>query len=170
MLMLADIVAASSEVRATRSRLRKMARLSDVLQKLDADELPAAIGFLCGELRQGRLGLGPRTLQRLRAVPSGASSGVGVLELDAAFQALQDLSGKGASSEREQLLSALFARLTTEEREFVVRLILGELRQGALESIVLDAVARAAHVSTDSIRRAMLFSGNASVRSFPYLE
>ncbi|HET7543631.1 MAG TPA: ATP-dependent DNA ligase [Polyangiaceae bacterium] len=162
MLMLSDIVAASRDVAATRSRLRKIARLSGVLQKLDADELPAAVGFLCGELRQGRLGLGPRALQRLRAEPGAEISQVSVLELDAVFQALEDLSGKGVASEREQLLSALFARLTAEEREFVVRLILGELRQGALESIVLDALAEAAQVSVESIRKAMLFSGNAA--------
>jgi DNA ligase 1 len=162
MLMLADIVAASREVAATRSRRTKIARLAAVLGQSAAEELPTAIGFLCGELRQGRLGLGPRTLQTLRAEPAATSSAVSVLELDAVFQALEDLSGKGVASEREQLLRALFARLTAEEREFTVRLILGELRQGALESIVLDALAQAARVSSESIRKAMLFAGNAA--------
>jgi len=162
MLMLADIVAASREVAATRSRRAKMARLSSVLSRLEVAELPAAVGFLCGELRQGRLGLGPRTLQRLTAEPAPVDSLVSVLELDAVFQALEDLSGKGVASEREQLLSALFARLAADEREFVARLILGEVRQGALESIVLDSLAEAARVSPDSIRKAMLFSGNAA--------
>ncbi|MEI9949226.1 MAG: ATP-dependent DNA ligase [Pseudomonadota bacterium] len=161
-MMLTDIVAASREVAATRSRLKKIARFADVLRQLEAAELPAAVGFLCGELRQGRLGLGPRTLQRLRNEPEPESSAVTVLELDAVFQALEDLSGKGVVSEREQLLSALFARLSAEEREFVVRLILGELRQGALESIVLDALAQATQVSSESIRKAMLFAGNAA--------
>jgi DNA ligase-1 len=85
-----------------------------------------------------------------------------VLELDAAFQTLEALSGKGVASEREQVLSALFARLAADERTFVVRLILGELRQGALESILLDALAEAAHVSAESVRKAMLFAGNAA--------
>lgn len=162
MLMLADIVAASREVAATRSRRAKIARLAAIVAKSEPGELPAAVGFLCGELRQGRLGLGPRTLQRLRAEPAGTSAAVSVLELDALFQSLQDSSGKGKVSEREQLLTALFARLSAEEREFVARLILGELRQGALESIVLDALAEAARVSPDSIRKAMLFAGNAA--------
>jgi DNA ligase-1 len=162
MLMLTDIVAASRDVAATRSRLKKIARLSGVLRQLESAELPAAVGFLCGELRQGRLGLGPRALQRLRAEPEASSSQVSVLELDAVFQALEELSGKGVASEREQLLAALFARLQAEEREFVVRLILGELRQGALESIVLDALADAAAVSSAAIRKAMMFTGNAA--------
>jgi len=160
MLMLTDIVAASRDVSATRSRLKKIARLAGILRQAESGELSAAVGFLCGELRQGRLGLGPRTLQRLRAVPLATTTAVSVLELDAVFQALQDLSGAGVASEREQLLAALFARLAAEEREFVIRLILGELRQGALESILLDALAEAAQVSSASIRKAMLFAGN----------
>ncbi|HKO50700.1 MAG TPA: ATP-dependent DNA ligase [Polyangiaceae bacterium] len=162
MLMLTDIVAVSREVAATRSRLKKIASLSGLLRRLESHELPAAVGFLCGQLRQGRLGLGPRTLERLGAEPEPSSPEVTVLELDAVFQALEDLSGKGVASERDQLLSALFARLNAEERRFVVRLILGELRQGALESIVLDALAEAAQVSSESLRKAMLFSGNAA--------
>ena len=162
MLMLTEIVTASREVAATRSRLKKIARFAEVLRRLEAGELPAAVGFLCGELRQGRLGLGPRALQSVRAEPEPDRPRVTVLELDAVFQALEDLSGKGVASEREQLLSALFARLSAEEREFVIRLILGELRQGALESIVLDALALAAQVSSESIRKAMLFAGNAA--------
>lgn len=155
-------MAASREVASTRSRLKKIARFAEILRQTETAELPVAVGFLCGELRQGRLGLGPRTLQQLRTEPEPESSAVTVLELDAVFQALEDLSGKGVVSEREQLLSALFARLRAEEREFVVRLILGELRQGALESIVLDALAQAARVSSESIRKAMLFAGNAA--------
>ena len=162
MPILADIVAASRDVAATRSRTKKIARFAELLPQFSSDELPAAVGFLCGELRQGRLGVGHRTLQALRSEPEPAASAVTVLELDAVFQALEDLSGKGVASERERLLSALFARLNAEERDFVVRLILGELRQGALESIVLDALAQASGVSSEAVRRAMLFAGSVA--------
>lgn len=162
MTSLADIVAASRDVAATRSRLKKIARFAEVLRGISGEELSATVGFLCGELRQGRLGLGPRTLLAMRKEPAGEPSQVSVLELDSVFQALEDLSGKGVASERERLLSALFARLDGEERDFVVRLILGELRQGALESIVLDALAQAASVPAEAVRKAMLFAGNAA--------
>jgi DNA ligase 1 len=162
MVSLVDIVAASREVAATRSRTKKIARFAELLQALSVEELPAAVGFLCGELRQGRLGLGHRALHSVRAEAEPQASEVTVLELDAVFQALEDLSGKGVASERERLLAALFARLTSEERDFVTRLILGELRQGALESIVLDALARATSVPPEVIRKAMLFAGNAA--------
>src|SRR5882724_12473559 len=140
MLSLADIVTASRDVAATRSRTKKIARFAELLSQASQGELPAAVGFLCGDLRQGRLGLGFRSLRGLSPSESSDAAGgeVSVLELDAVFQALEALSGKGVASEREKLLSALFARLSADERGFVVRLILGELRQGALESIVLD--------------------------------
>ena len=162
MTKLRDIVQASRDVAATRSRTKKTATFAAVLRELSREELPAGVGFLCGELRQGRIGLGHRTLQHLREEPEPNESEVTVLELDAVFQALQDLSGKGVASERERLLAALFARLLPDERDFVVRLILGELRQGALESVVLDAVAVAASVAPESIRKAMLFAGDAA--------
>jgi DNA ligase-1 len=162
MVNVSDIVAASQDVAATRSRTKKIARFAAVLRTLSLEELPAAIGFLCGELRQGRLGLGHRTLRDVKAEPVPAASTVSVIELDDVFQALEGLSGKGVTSERDRRLQALFARLTAEERDFVVRLVLGELRQGALESIVLDAVAQATSIAPELIRKAMLFAGNAA--------
>ncbi|HEY4105458.1 MAG TPA: ATP-dependent DNA ligase [Polyangiaceae bacterium] len=161
MVNLTDIVAASRDVAATRSRIKKTARFAEILRQFSLAELAAGIGFLCGGLRQGRLGLGYRALQRVKSEPEPQTAAVSVLELDAVFTALEDLSGKGVASEREKLLSALFARLAHDERDFVMRLILGELRQGALESIVLDAIAVAASVSPESIRKAMLFAGSA---------
>ncbi|HEY3668740.1 MAG TPA: ATP-dependent DNA ligase [Polyangiaceae bacterium] len=164
MLSLADIVTASRDVATTRSRTKKIARFAELLSQASLSELPAAVGFLCGDLRQGRLGLGFRSLRGLSESESSDAVGgeVSVLELDAVFQALEALSGKGVASEREKLLQALFARLSADERGFVERLILGELRQGALESIALDALAQAAKVSVESVRKAMLFAGNAA--------
>ncbi len=164
MLSLLDIVSASRDVAATRSRLKKTARFAEILRSTTLEELPATIGFLCGELRQGRLGLGYAALRDLRiSVEPGTMGGaVSVLELDAVFQTLEVLSGKGVASERERLLATLFARLAADERDFVVRLILGELRQGALESVVLDAVAAATNLSSEVLRKAMLFAGSAA--------
>jgi DNA ligase-1 len=164
MLSLADIVTASRDVAATRSRTQKIARFALILGQSSLEELPATVGFLCGELRQGRLGLGYRSLRDLAPSADSPPQGgaVTVLELDTLFQTLGALSGKGAAGERETLLSALFVRLSAGERDFVVRLILGELRQGALESIVLDALAQATQIPSEAIRKAMLFAGNAT--------
>jgi DNA ligase-1 len=48
---------------------------------------------------------------------------------------------------------------TAGEQRFLVRLVTGELRQGALEGVVLDAVASAAGVPAAALRRAHMLCG-----------
>lgn len=162
MVLLADVANTSSAVGATRSRKQKVELLSALLRKLEPRELRPAVGFLCGELRQGKLGIGYATLRKLRALPQTQTSRVTVIELDEIFQRLLELSGKGSAGRRDQLLQALFERLDDGERDFLVRLVLGELRQGALEAIVVDAVGATTGISASALRRAMLFLGDAT--------
>ena len=162
MLKLLEIVAASRDVASTRSRKLKTERLARLLAQLEPAEVSSAVGFLCGELRQGKLGIGHRLLQKLKATESSRDSSVTVGELDATFQELAGLSGKGSSKQRDELLRALFARLGAEERDFVTRLVLGELRQGALEALVVEALGQATNISAPALRRAMLFTGDAT--------
>jgi DNA ligase 1 len=162
MLNLGEIVATSLEVGATRSRKQKTSHLARLLQKLEPSELRPAVGFLCGEPRQGKLGIGYRSLQQLRNLAGRSEPNVTVLELDAIFQTLSGLSGKGSAKERERLLGDLFARLTDAERDFVARLMVGELRQGALEALVVEALGQATNISADALRRAMLFAGDVT--------
>jgi len=162
MLKLAEIVAASQDVAATRSRKKKAERLGKLLVELEPSEVRAAVGFLCGELRQGKLGVGYQLLRRLQGPDANVEASVTVSELDAVFQELSELAGKGSSKRRDQLLQGLFGRLTLAERDFVTRLMLGELRQGALEALVVDALGQATNISAVALRRAMLFAGDAT--------
>ena len=162
MLKLGEIVAASRDVASTRSRKQKTERLARLLAMLEPAEVRAAVGFLCGELRQGKLGVGYRTLQQLRQLAGAPEPSVTVVELDAIFQELSELSGKGSAKRRDQLLHDLFARLSEGERDFVARLMVGELRQGALEALVIEALGQATRISAAELRRAMLFAGDAT--------
>ncbi len=162
MSSLAEIVAASADVAQTRSRKQKAARIARVLAALEPAEVRPAVGFLCGQLRQGKLGLGYATLRKLEQAPVNPSASVSVLELDETFQRLAQLSGKGSGVRRDQLLRELFGRLSEAERHFVVRLVLGELRQGALEALVVEALGQATQVPLAALRRAMLFAGDAT--------
>ena len=162
MVKLADIVDTSRDVAATRSRRQKTERLAQLLAALEPGEAQAAVGFLCGELRQGKLGVGHRTLQQLQRQSADVEPSVTVAELDATFQQLRELSGKGSAGRRDQLLRSLFERLSTAERDFVARLMVGELRQGALEALVVDALGLSTGISAPVLRRAMLFAGDAT--------
>jgi DNA ligase 1 len=157
-VLLADVVAASAAVAATRSRTAKAGTIAELLRQADAAEVEPVTAWLSGETRQGRLGVGWRTLARKVGGPAGEAS----LTVAAVDQGLTDLaatSGAGSTARRDDVLTVLLSAATADEQQFLVRLLTGELRQGALEGVVVDAVAAAAEVPAASVRRAFMLSG-----------
>jgi DNA ligase-1 len=159
MTLLADLVAASNEVAATSSRSRKIAILAELLSKLDATEVAISVGFLSGAPRQGRVGVGYSTISGLEATPA-ASASLTIDDLDRAIAGIHSATGSGSAARRRQLLVELSGRATEQEVDFIRRLFTGELRQGALAGLMADAVAKAADVSPDAARRALMLSGD----------
>jgi len=154
---LADVVRTSAEVARTSSRLAKVAALAECMKRLDPEEVGIAIPYLSGDIRQGKLSVG---FQMLRSARSAASvSSLTLKQTDSAFSDLKAIKGKGAAARREALLQELFSKATKEEQDFLARLIIGELRQGALEGVMLDAVAAASGLKAAEVRRAATFAG-----------
>ena len=158
MTLLAELVAASGRVAETPSRLAKLRIIAERLQSLAAEEVEVAIAYLSGEIPQGKLSLGYAALQAAARAPL-PSPALTLLEVDAAFRAIRRAKGKGAAALRANLAGELLARATAAEQDFLVRLIVGELRQGALEGVMLEALAMAAGVAAADIRRAAAFAG-----------
>ena len=157
---LAALAAASRAVAATPARLRKIDLLAAFLAQVTPGDVPAAIAFLSGSTTQGRLGIGGAALREARDVPPAGSATLTLAEVDAAFAELASLSGAGAGRRRVERLGDLLRRATAEEQDFLVRLLFGELRQGALEGVLVDAVARAAEVPAPRLRRAAMLAGD----------
>ncbi len=157
-MLLADVVATSAAVGATSARNAKRDALASLLRQVAPDEIVPTVGFLTGEPRQGRIGVGWRTLQAVERRHADEPT-VAIGELDAALDELALLAGPGSSGRRQQLLADLFARLTPDEASFVVRLLGGELRQGALAGVMTDAIAVAAEVPATVVRRALMLGG-----------
>ncbi|MBX5483645.1 MAG: ATP-dependent DNA ligase [Myxococcaceae bacterium] len=160
-MLLADLVAVSAKVSATRSRLEKVAALAGLLKRLEPGEIAIAVNYLSGTIPQGRIGIGFAAVHRAREVPAAPAPTLGVFEVHDVFERIAHLSGPGSSTERQGLLGQLLSRATSDEQDFLARLLVGGLRQGALEGIMVDAIASAASVSASSVRRALMFSGNA---------
>ncbi len=157
-MFLSDIVATSKHVGATRSRLAKIDALASCLRRLTLEEIEIGVAFLSGVTLQGKLGIGYATLRD--ATSPGAHAAILTLkEVDGALSQLAATLGAGSNPQRRQLLTELFARATAVEQQFLVRLLIGELRQGALEGIMIDAVAKAADLPTDALRRATMLAG-----------
>jgi ATP-dependent DNA ligase I len=159
MTLLADVVAASREVTETSSRSGKVAILAELLGRLDRDEIPVAVGFLAGVPRQGRVGVGYSTIYGVESAPASTPS-LTIDDLDRAITAVQGTTGSGSAAARKQILSELLGRATEPEGDFVKRLFTGELRQGALAGLMVDAIAKAAGVSGQLARRALMLSGD----------
>jgi DNA ligase-1 len=156
--LLAEVVLTSAAVAATSSRLEKIRLIAECLRALAPEEIEIALPWLSGELRQGKLALGYSTLKGAMGNPAPARS-LTVKDVDAAFQALKTVKGKGSATARQNALKALFGKATAEEQDFLLRLIVGELRQGALEGVMLEAVAAAAGLPAADIRRAATHAG-----------
>jgi DNA ligase 1 len=156
-LLLRDVVATSQAVAATRSRLAKRDALVALLQQADADDIEVAVAFLAGSLRQRRTGLGWASLRDLPD-PADAAS-LTISEVDADFEAISILAGTGSTAARSAAAAALMGRATAEEQVFLRGLVHGELRQGALETSLVDAVAAASGVPLVAVRRAVMLRG-----------
>jgi DNA ligase-1 len=159
-MRLAEVVAASARVAGTPGRLEKIGHLSDLLKRLPSDAIEIVIAFLSGEPRQGRMGIGGSLLATLRDVPPADVATLDVGDVDAAFDRIAAASGPGSSRARADILRQLLSRATHDEHDFLLRLLFGELRQGALEGVLADAVAKAAAIPAARIRRAAMLAGS----------
>jgi DNA ligase-1 len=156
-VLLADVAGASAAVAATPARNAKVALLAAALGAAAPDEVAVVVAYLSGELPQRRTGVGHRSLAGLPA--PAPSPSLSVSDADAAFAAIAACAGSGSAGERRRLLADLFDRATAEEQRLLAGLVSGELRQGALESLVTDAVARAAGLPAGDVRRAVMLRG-----------
>ncbi|HEX2192361.1 MAG TPA: ATP-dependent DNA ligase [Acidimicrobiales bacterium] len=159
MTLLADLVSASERMAATASRSAKVGILADLLRRLEPGEVGPTVALLSGEPRQGRIGIGWATLAALEASPAGEPS-LTVAELDSAIERLSATSGPGSVAARASTLGDVFARTTEAEDRFLRGLLTGELRQGAQEGVMLDAVARAGGLPPADVRRAAMLAGD----------
>jgi DNA ligase-1 len=159
-MTLATLVQTSAEVGTTSRRLEKTAKLAALLRQLQGDDVAIAIGFLIGWPRQGRIGVGWAAVASAREEPPVSEPTLELSDVDGVFTEIQKATGKGSTARRQELLRGLFARATSAEQDFLASLVIGEVRQGALEGVLVDAVARAADVPVDTLRRAVMLAGD----------
>jgi DNA ligase-1 len=159
MALLSSLVETSREVARSAARSTKTRLLAEYLGSLDDETLEIAVSYLSGEVRQGRVGIGPSAL-RSCAVAAATTPGLQLPEVDQRIEDLASIAGSGANARRAAALRELFGRATSEEQEFLLRLLAGELRQGALGGVMIDALAKVTGIPAAEIRRATMYQGN----------
>ncbi|MGA5192813.1 ATP-dependent DNA ligase [Streptomyces exfoliatus] len=160
-MLLARVAEVSRQVSAASARSRKISLLAELFAEAAPEESPLVIAYLSGRLPQGRIGVGWSVLKGVvpPAVPPVERPGLTLRQVDEVMTELAAVSGAGARAERTRLVHALFAAATHDEQQLLLRLLTGEVRQGALDAIALEGVAQAATVPAAELRRAVMLEG-----------
>jgi DNA ligase-1 len=160
--LLTDLVDASERVGATAARRAKIAHIAELLRRLAPDEIAVGVSYLAGMTPQGRSGIGYALIRDARPSTNAAFPGLALTDVDATLSRISRTGGAGSARERLLLLTDLFGRATAREQEFLSRLLQGELRQGALEGLMIEAVAAASGVDVNAVRRAAMAGGGVA--------
>ena len=159
-MLLNQIVEVSEQLKATRSRTAKIGAIARLLQGRTAHELRTIVAWMSGDLLQGRIGISKgRAHLYGKGVAASELPGLTVEDVERALIAVQEAKGSGSLGVRERLLHDLLREATEAEQRFLVGLLAGELRQGALGGVIIEGIATAAGVAGDVVRRAAMLSG-----------
>jgi DNA ligase-1 len=156
-MLFARLAQVSQEVAAVSARSRKIELLAELFRDADPDDVPLVIPYLAGRLPQGRLGIGWRVLSE--RVEPAAEPRLSVQDVDAALTVLGDVAGTGSQAERRRLVGELMHAATEDEQRFLFGLVTGEVRQGALDAVALEGLARATDAPPGDVRRAVMLAG-----------
>jgi DNA ligase-1 len=160
--LLSALVDTSQRVGENAARRAKISHMAEFLRALGPGEIEIGVSYLAGVTRQGRTGIGWAMVRNAQTTVHVEAPALTLTEVDQTLAEISRASGPGSMAERARLLSALFSRATQREYEFLARLLLGELRQGALEGLMVEAVAAAADVPARTVRRAAMVAGGIS--------
>lgn len=156
---LAKVVDTAKTVADSSARNDKVAALAELLTQVEPREAPIIVGLLTGEVRQGRIGVGWAAVRDLY-IEVATTTTLSIAAVDAVMTELTTISGPGSKARRANLLEDLLGRATIDEADFVKTVLTGGLRQGALDGVMVTAVAKAAGVPVASVRRAAMLSGD----------
>jgi DNA ligase 1 len=159
-VLFSELAARSAEVAGTSSRLKKIELLATCLRQMSNDERAIGARYLAGEMPQ-KTGVGYAQIAEVRnaVTPAGAPY-LTLSEVDRRIAAIAELRGTGSAGARKDQLGQLFSLATKDEQQLLAGLVLGEVRQGASDGMVVEAIAKAAECAPDMVRRAYMLAGD----------
>jgi len=158
-MLFAEVVATSRRIAETSSRLAKADALASLLGRLKPNEIEIVVAWLAGRTRQGKIGVGYRTIHAAAGSPAETAS-LEIDGVDSRITALAEVRGAGAERRRGELIRDLYSAATEQEQRFLTSLLVGELRQGALEGLMAEGVSKASGVPLAEVRRAAMMAGD----------
>jgi DNA ligase-1 len=156
--LFAELVRASQRVGASAARKVKVRELSSFLRALGQAEIETGVHYLSGEIPQGKIGVGFAAVRAAASTEAADTETLLIAEVDQRLTELAVIRGAGSAARRAAALKELFSRATAIEQQFLLRLLIGELRQGALSGIMVDVIAAAAELPVPEVRRAAMYA------------
>ena len=157
---LAQLVERIARVQSVSGKNEKIALLADFLKRTHGAETELAALYLCGRLPRGKIGVGWKLIESAMVETSPTGTSLTLADIDQVLSRIASDQGPGSNERKSATLRSLFERAHVEERRFLSRLLIGELRQGALEGLLLEAIAKASGLSSSDVRQAMMFSND----------
>jgi DNA ligase-1 len=154
------LVEISEQISATTRKKQKVSLIAGMLLQARGEEIALAAHYLSGQIRQGRIGVASKILRGALQDLSPSPPPLHLIDVDRFFEVIARESGPGSTKRKVQALCELLSRCNQRERAFLIRLIMGELRQGATEGLMLEAVGQASSLSHQRLRQALMFSGD----------
>ena len=159
-MLFSELAATSIAVAETSGRLKKIELLATCLRQMASDERAIGARYLAGEVPQ-KTGVGYAQLAEVRtATPAAVAPYLSLTEVDRRLAAIAELRGAGSAKTRRDQLGALFALATSAEQHLLAGLVTGEVRQGANDGMMVEAIAKAAELAPDMVRRAYMLSSD----------
>lgn len=158
-----ELVEVSERVRSTRSRKQKVEYLRAAIVALSEEELSIALKYLSGQLRQGKIGIGASLVKKASTSIDSSDlprERLSLADVDRRISDLAQIRGAGSTAKRTQTLVSLLREMSSTSRDFLCRILLGEVRQGALDGVLVEAIAVAFHVSVETVRRGLMLTGD----------
>ena len=156
-MLLIDLARTSTAVAADSARLAKIRQLAELLGRVEAAEAEIAIAYLSGDLPQRQVGVGVAMLRE--SPPPRQVATATLTQVNDLLDQVKAQAGPGSQAARKALLDELLGSLTSQEQSFMRRLLWGELRQGALDGVMIEAIGKAAGVPAAEVRRALTLRG-----------
>ncbi len=159
---LGRIVALSARVAKERGRNAKAALIAELLRDLRGRDVRIGVSYCAGEVPQGKVGVGYASLRTISkdSGPAPETSTLSLVDVDDVITELASIEGAGSARRRKDVLVSLLSRATQAERDFVLALLVSELRQGSLASSMIEAAALASGIEARALRRAAMLAGS----------
>jgi DNA ligase-1 len=110
-MRLAQVVDVSERVSATPRKGEKVSLIAGLLREARRHEITVGAHYLSGQLPQGRLGIGWKTLEGAAAGLTATPHALSLQEVDGYFEAISQDSGAGSAERKARLLREILSRL-----------------------------------------------------------